>query len=73
LLAELLAVDYAAARLQDSRAEVDPEARRVDLTVVATSGPRYRFGELQISGLKRYSEELVGRFQSQRQARRTLP
>ena len=62
LLAELLAVDYAAARLQESRAEVDPEARRVDLTVVATSGPRYRFGELQISGLKRYSEDLVGRF-----------
>lgn len=62
LLAELLAVDYAAARLQDSRAEVDPEARRVELTVVAASGPRYRFGELQISGLKRYPEELVGRF-----------
>jgi len=64
LLAELLAVDYAAARLLDSRAEVDPEARRVELTVVAASGPRYRFGELQISGLKRYSEELVGRFNS---------
>jgi translocation and assembly module TamA len=62
LLAELLAVDYAAARLQDSRAEVDPEAHRVELTVVAASGPRYRFGELQISGLKRYPEELVGRF-----------
>ena len=29
---------------------------------MATSGPRYRFGDLQISGLKRYSEELVGRF-----------
>ncbi len=62
LLAELLAVDYAGARLQDSSAEVDPEARRVDLTVVATAGPRYRFGELQISGLQRYSRDLVERF-----------
>ncbi|MBK7953668.1 MAG: outer membrane protein assembly factor [Candidatus Accumulibacter sp.] len=62
LLAELLAVEHAGARLQDSRAEVDPEARRVDLMVVAAAGPRYRFGELQISGLERYSAELVGRF-----------
>ena len=29
---------------------------------MATSGPRYRFGELQISCLKRDSEDLVGRF-----------
>ena len=62
LLADLLAVDYAAARLQDTRAEVDPEARRVDLRVLAAGGPRYRFGELQISGLQRYSPELVARF-----------
>lgn len=62
LLADLLAVDYAGGRLQDSLAEVDPEARRVDLRVVVEPGPRYSFGELQISGLKRYSPELVQRF-----------
>jgi translocation and assembly module TamA len=61
LLADLLAVDYAGARLRDTRAEVDAEARRVDLRVVAESGPRYRFGELRITGLKRYSADLVER------------
>jgi translocation and assembly module TamA len=61
-LAELLAVDYAAAHLQDTLAEVDPEAHRVDLQVVAVSGPRYRFGEVRISGLQRYSPGLVERF-----------
>ena len=62
LLADLLAVDYAGARLLDTRAEVDPEAHRVDLHVAAETGPRYRFGELEISGLQRYSPELVRRF-----------
>ena len=62
LLADLLAVDYAAARLQETSAEVDPEAHRVDLRVIADAGPRYRFGDLKISGLQRYSPELVARF-----------
>jgi len=62
LLASLLAVEHAGARLQQSSAEVDPEALRVDLRVVADAGPRYRFGELQISGLQRYHPELVARF-----------
>ena len=62
LLASLLAVDHAGARLRQSSAEVDPEALRVDLVVVADAGPRYRFGELQISGLQRYDPGLVARF-----------
>ena len=62
LLADLLAVDFAGARLRETQAEVDPEAQRVDLAVTVDSGPRYRFGELKISGLKRYSPELVERF-----------
>jgi len=62
LLAALLAVEHAAARLQETSAEVDPEALRVDLQVSAETGPRYRFGELQVSGLQRYSPELVARF-----------
>lgn len=62
LLGELLAVDYAGARLQASSAEVDVEARRVDLRLVVATGPRYRFGDLRINGLERYSEELVRQF-----------
>ena len=62
LLADLLAVDHAAARVQETSAEVDPEARRVDLRVIADAGPRYRFGDLKINGLQRYSPELVARF-----------
>ena len=62
LLADLLAVDYAGARLRETRAEVDPVARRVELYIVAETGPRYRFGELKISGLQRYSAALVARF-----------
>lgn len=61
LLADLLAVDYAAARLRETRAEVDPEAQRVDLSIVADTGPRYRFGDIQIEGLQRYSPELIAR------------
>lgn len=62
LLADLLAVDHAGARLRATRADVDPAARRVDLRVVAEAGPRYRFGELKISGLQRYPAALVERF-----------
>ncbi|WP_291997543.1 autotransporter assembly complex family protein [Candidatus Accumulibacter sp. ACC012] len=62
LLAELLSVDFAGARLQDSSARVDPEARRVELRVVLAAGPPYSFGELKISGLKRYSAALVERY-----------
>lgn len=61
LLAELLAVDFAAARIVETRADVDPEAQRVDLLLVAESGPPYRFGDLKISGLARYGPELVAR------------
>ena len=62
LLADLIAVDFAAGRLQDSRAEVHPETQRVDLQVVLVAGPSYSFGELKISGLKRYSAALIERY-----------
>ncbi|EXI80829.1 MAG: Autotransporter assembly factor TamA [Candidatus Accumulibacter appositus] len=62
LLADLLSVDFAAARLEDSGAQVDPEARRVELRVVLAAGPPYSFGELKISGLKRYPSSLVERY-----------
>ncbi|MBL8367752.1 MAG: outer membrane protein assembly factor [Candidatus Accumulibacter sp.] len=62
LLADLLAVDFAGGRLQDSTAEVDPAAHSVDLHVVVVAGPPYSFGELKISGLKRYEPALIERY-----------
>ncbi len=61
LLADLLAIDFAAARITATRADVDPQAKRVDLRVSAETGPRYRFGELNIAGLRRYAPDLVAR------------
>jgi translocation and assembly module TamA len=50
---------YAAARIADSRALVDPESKRASLMVELDSGPRYRFGELRVNGVRRYTDRLV--------------
>jgi translocation and assembly module TamA len=62
LLAQLLADGHPAARLTDSRAEIDPEAQSARLRVIYDAGPPYRFGDLEIEGLKRYTPELVARY-----------
>jgi len=62
LLARVSRVDYAAARLVVSSAEVDAAKASAQLHVVVDSGPRYLFGELQVSGLERYSNLLVSRY-----------
>ncbi|GAB4463935.1 MAG: BamA/TamA family outer membrane protein [Burkholderiaceae bacterium] len=62
LLARVQEKDYAAARLVDSLAEVDPDAHSVSLRVEIDSGPPFTVGELQIEGLKRYGRDLVERF-----------
>lgn len=62
LLRDLLARDFAAATLAESLANVDPDRNQVDLTVVYDSGPVFTFGELQITGLSKYSEDLVQRY-----------
>src|SRR5574340_166085 len=54
LLRQLLEVDFAGARLVDSRAEIDPAAATARLHAAYDSGPRYVFGDLQIKGLSRY-------------------
>jgi translocation and assembly module TamA len=59
LLRDMSAVDYADARLVSSKAEVDVETARVDLQLVLESGPRYRYGEIRVIGLNRYSQSLV--------------
>ncbi|MEN9357556.1 MAG: hypothetical protein RL695_1727 [Pseudomonadota bacterium] len=62
LLARLLADEYAAARLQDSSAQIDAAAHVADLSLQYEVGARYRFGALKVEGLQRYTVELVQRY-----------
>lgn len=55
---------YAAARIVSSEALVDKEKAQADLRVVIDSGPVFYFGELNISGLKRYDPELIKNFKT---------
>ena len=56
---ELASWRYAGARVAESRALIDPETRRASLMVELASGPPFRFGELRISGTRRFSDQLV--------------
>jgi translocation and assembly module TamA len=58
-LRELSSWRYAGARVAESRALVDPATRRASLFVELDSGPPFRFGELRVTGVRRYSEDLV--------------
>lgn len=62
LLGQLLARDFAAAHLAHSRAEVDAAAAGVRLSLSYDSGPAFALGELRLSGLDIYPEDLVDRF-----------
>jgi len=62
VLAQLLGSEHAAARLLDSTAEIDPETQRARLSAHYDAGPRYRFGELRIEGLQRYTPALIARY-----------
>lgn len=59
LLASVTEADYAAAQITSSQASVDPATASATLTIVIDSGPAFRFGALQVSGLKRYNKNLV--------------
>jgi translocation and assembly module TamA len=61
LLAQVTGQDYAAARLVISSAQVDPIKASASLHVMVDSGPRFLFGDLQITGLERYEKSLVSR------------
>src|SRR5687768_11396185 len=56
---ELSGWRYAAARVARSEALVDPATRRARLSVELDSGPPFRFGELRVTGVRRYPERLV--------------
>ena len=59
ILRQVVQTRYPRARLLESQATVDPEARQANLRVVLDSGPELRFGELRIEGLKRYPESVI--------------
>jgi len=65
-VATLAADRYAAARLTDSRAEIDPEARAADLAVSIDSGPPFRIGTLEVTGTRRYDVDLVRNYSTLR-------
>ena len=56
---ELAGWRYAAASIADSQAYIDPQAHRASLMVEIASGPPFRFGELHVSGAKRYPDALI--------------
>jgi translocation and assembly module TamA len=62
VVATLAATPYAAARLTDSEARVDPESASADLQITLDSGPAFHIGVIEIRGLVKYSPELVHNF-----------
>ena len=56
---ELSSWRYAAARVADSRALIDPETREARLEVELASGPGFRFGPVRVTGLKRYPDKVA--------------
>jgi translocation and assembly module TamA len=60
-LAQLVARRYPAGRISLSAAEIDTERHSARLDLRLDSGPLYRLGELQVSGLQRYDPALVPR------------
>ncbi|MET0918196.1 MAG: POTRA domain-containing protein, partial [Burkholderiales bacterium] len=61
-LATLSGSPYAAARMTRSEAAIDPERGSADLVVEFASGPAFRFGKFEISGLQKYDASLVKNF-----------
>lgn len=65
--AKLLAVQqlsrerFPTAQIETSLADIDPLAHSASLQVTLNSGPAYRLGALQITGLERYDTDLVTR------------
>ena len=54
-------IDYAAATLSETRAEVDVEAAVAHLHVVVESGPAFTLGDVEVTGIERYPEAVVRR------------
>ncbi|KAB0581097.1 BamA/TamA family outer membrane protein [Ideonella dechloratans] len=61
VIAALRSAGYGAASWAGTAAEVDPQTNQVRIFAVADSGPLYRAGEVQISGLQRHDPERIRR------------
>lgn len=59
LLKPLLTLDFPAAAIVQSEAHIDPESHSATLSIKIDSGPRFTFGTLNITGLKRYSRDMI--------------
>jgi translocation and assembly module TamA len=59
LLSNIAGEDYAAAQIEESKAEIDADSSRARLSVIVNSGPAFRFGDLDIKGLNRYERSLI--------------
>ncbi len=55
--------DYAAAAITASEALIDPETASARLRVEIDSGPAFRFGALEVTGLSDYDRGLLARYQ----------
>ena len=56
---ELASWRYAAARVGDSQATIDPDKREARLDIELASGPAFRFGPVRVTGLKRYADAVA--------------
>ncbi|SDW79433.1 autotransporter secretion outer membrane protein TamA [Nitrosomonas eutropha] len=59
LLSNVADRDYATARIVESYARVDPDTAQATLSIIIDSGPAFRYGELQITGLERYQPDVI--------------
>ncbi len=53
---------YAAAKLVSSKADVDPDAAKVWLRIVVDTGPTFRLGALEVTGLHELPSDFVARY-----------
>ncbi|HSQ04472.1 MAG TPA: POTRA domain-containing protein, partial [Burkholderiales bacterium] len=58
-IGKLAAARYAAARLLSSEARIDPQRRTAVLTMDIDSGPIFRVGSIEVTGLKRYPRSII--------------
>jgi translocation and assembly module TamA len=65
LLMALMERDFPGARLLESRAEIDADQNQARLWLHYASGALYRFGALEVTGLARYSPDLIARYNTQ--------
>lgn len=62
LLDALSTREYAAASIVDSQAVINPDTASAELKVEVDSGPVFRFGPMEVSGLADYDASLVERY-----------